>query len=161
GGTRRSGAKARLVRSQRRAFMGALPQTSFGALLKQYRRARHLTQEALAEQAGLSTKAIKSLERGVRQRPHPDTVGRVAQALSLSAEEQVHLEMAARWGGLPATSLPEQRSFLPPNGGPSSQLVDVLSNQLPVQPTSFIGREKEVAGIAALLSRKHLRLLTL
>jgi transcriptional regulator with XRE-family HTH domain len=76
--------------------MGALPTTSFGALLKQYRRARHLTQEALAEQAGLSTNAINSLERGVRQRPYPDTVARLAEALRLSAEERAGLEMAAR-----------------------------------------------------------------
>ncbi len=39
--------------------------------------------------------------------------------------------------------------------------LDVHPNNLPVQPTPFIGREKEVAGVAALLSREHVRLLTL
>jgi len=44
---------------------------------------------------------------------------------------------------------------------PPLRTLDVHPNNLPVQPTPFIGREKEVAGVAALLSREHVRLLTL
>lgn len=96
--------------------MGALPPTSFGALLKHYRRDRHLTQEALAELAGLSTNAINSLERGVRQRPYPDTVARLAEALRLSLEERASLEMAARDqafpGPLSSTTVPTRPADL-------------------------------------------------
>jgi transcriptional regulator with XRE-family HTH domain len=41
------------------------PAPRFGALLKHYRRAAGLTQEALAEQARLSVRGIQNLERGV------------------------------------------------------------------------------------------------
>ncbi len=42
---------------------------SFGALLKRYRQAAGLTQEELAERAGLSRRGIADLERGERQTP--------------------------------------------------------------------------------------------
>jgi transcriptional regulator with XRE-family HTH domain len=38
---------------------------SFGSLLKEYRVAQRLSQEALAERAGLSREAISLLERGL------------------------------------------------------------------------------------------------
>ncbi|HEY0071834.1 MAG TPA: tetratricopeptide repeat protein [Chloroflexia bacterium] len=40
-------------------------------------------------------------------------------------------------------------------------LMDTVSNNLPVQPTPFIGREKEVEAACALLRREGVRLLTL
>jgi transcriptional regulator with XRE-family HTH domain len=47
--------------------MAPAPAARFGALLKHYRRAAGLTQEALAEQARLSVRGIQDLERGVSQ----------------------------------------------------------------------------------------------
>jgi transcriptional regulator with XRE-family HTH domain len=45
---------------------------TFGALLARYRGAANLTQEDLAERAGLSVRAIRALERGGSRRlPHP------------------------------------------------------------------------------------------
>ena len=43
---------------------------SFGILLKKYRLAAGLTQEELAEHAGISTRGISDLERGVRRTPY-------------------------------------------------------------------------------------------
>jgi len=40
---------------------------SFGALLKRYRLAAGLSQEALATRASLSTRAISDLERGINR----------------------------------------------------------------------------------------------
>ena len=54
---------------------------AFGALLRRHRLAAGLSQEALAERAGLSVRGLSDLERGVRQAPHPDTVRRLVQAL--------------------------------------------------------------------------------
>ncbi|MDT7789990.1 MAG: hypothetical protein QOF58_8409, partial [Pseudonocardiales bacterium] len=59
---------------------------SFGALLRHHRLAAALTQEALAEQAGISAQAVGVLERGVRRYPHRETVSRLAGALRLSQE---------------------------------------------------------------------------
>jgi len=57
-----------------------VPFVTFGALLRQYRRAAGLTQEALAERAGVTAQAISALERGFRRRPHPSTVRLLAAA---------------------------------------------------------------------------------
>jgi transcriptional regulator with XRE-family HTH domain len=47
---------------------------SFGALLRGHRVAAGLTQEALAARAGLSSRGIADLERGVRRAPYRHTV---------------------------------------------------------------------------------------
>jgi len=70
--------------------------STFAELLRSYRLAAGLSQEALAEKAGLSPDAVGSHERGERQRPHRHTVRRYAEALQLSPEEQARFEMAAR-----------------------------------------------------------------
>ncbi len=49
-------------------------QTSFGILLKRYRMAAGLTQEALAARAGLSARTIADLERGINRLPRHDTL---------------------------------------------------------------------------------------
>ena len=67
--------------------MAAAAPRPFGALLKRYRQAAGLTQEALAGQAGLSMRTISDLERGLKTRPHPDTVARLAAALRLAPAE--------------------------------------------------------------------------
>jgi class 3 adenylate cyclase/tetratricopeptide (TPR) repeat protein len=69
---------------------------SFATLLRRYRAAARLTQEELAERAGLSARAITDLERGVRRSPYPDTVNRLAQALQLGATEREALLRARR-----------------------------------------------------------------
>ena len=68
----------------------------FGEALRRYRLAAGLTQEALAECAGLSRRGISDLERGVNQTPRRETVALLAQALMLSPRERATLEAAAR-----------------------------------------------------------------
>lgn len=60
---------------------------AFGDLLRQYRRATGLTQEALAERAGLSVRGINDLERGARRTPRRDTVVLLASALGLAGDD--------------------------------------------------------------------------
>ncbi len=71
---------------------GSAERASFGALLKRYRVAAGLSQEALAERARLSARAISALERGLRQAPYRNTVGLLVQALGLSKQEATALE---------------------------------------------------------------------
>ena len=68
----------------------------FGELLRRYRLAASLTQEVLAERAGLSARAISDLERGVKQHPHQETVGRLITALELTGDERAALARAGR-----------------------------------------------------------------
>ena len=68
----------------------------FGELLKGYRQAAALTQEELAERAGLSVRGIKALEGGERTRPYRDTIRLLADALQLAGEERSAFEAAAR-----------------------------------------------------------------
>ncbi len=49
---------------------------SCGPLLRQLRRAAGLTQEALAERAGMSARGLQDLERGVSQAPRRRTIDR-------------------------------------------------------------------------------------
>ena len=54
---------------------------TFGALLRRQRLAAGLTQEALAERAGLSAKAVSDLERDPARTPRLGTVTLLADAL--------------------------------------------------------------------------------
>jgi len=67
----------------------------FNTLLRYYRVAAGYSQEALAMAAGLSPRAIRYLESGQRQ-PYPDTLRRLADALSLTAQQRDTLVAAAR-----------------------------------------------------------------
>jgi transcriptional regulator with XRE-family HTH domain len=55
-----------------------------------------LTQEELAERAGLSVNAISVMERGLTRAPHKDTVELLAEALRLPQEERAEFVAAAR-----------------------------------------------------------------
>ena len=55
----------------------------FGLLLRRLRERSGLSQEQLAERAGISAKAVSALERGERQHPYPHTVRSLATALGL------------------------------------------------------------------------------
>jgi predicted ATPase/transcriptional regulator with XRE-family HTH domain len=68
---------------------------SFGGLLRRYRIAASLTQEALAERCRLSPAAIAALEQGRRRAPRLSTVQAIVGALDLGAEEQERLARAA------------------------------------------------------------------
>src|SRR5579863_4482216 len=81
--------------------MATVKQMTFAALLRRYRRALRLTQEALAERAGLSVNAVSALERGVNIAPRKDTVEMLADALQLPNADRVAFEAAAR--GRPTT----------------------------------------------------------
>jgi transcriptional regulator with XRE-family HTH domain len=67
----------------------------FGDLLRRHRRASQISQEALAERAGVSASAVGALERGSRRAPYRETVALLASALCLSDAERGDLEAAA------------------------------------------------------------------
>ncbi len=125
----------------------ATPQSwSFGHLLRRYRSAAGLTQEALAERARLSARAISDMERGLPHLPRPTTVHLLAQALDLAAEARAAFEAAARQVDGPALT-PTRIAAFP--------------GTLPQPLTPLIGREQDETAVARLLLRDDVRLLTL
>lgn len=82
------------------------PPRSFGALLRHHRILAGMTQEALAERAGLSARAISDLERGLSRTPQAGTLDLLTEALQLSVEERAAFEAAARWEKLHPPSDP-------------------------------------------------------
>jgi transcriptional regulator with XRE-family HTH domain len=60
----------------------------FGALLKRYRLAAGLTQEALAERAGLSARAVSDLERDPDRLPRLDSIALLGDALGLTTPQR-------------------------------------------------------------------------
>src|SRR5579871_6613263 len=81
--------------------------TSFGALLRRLRKAANLTQEELAERAGLSRRGINDLERGARLTPRRDTADLLADALGLAGEERAAFLAAARRGPIASDAASE------------------------------------------------------
>ena len=75
--------------------MAAEP-TPFAALLRRFRLAAALSQEGLAEGAGMFPSAISALERGVNRKPYLETVRQLASALSLDEARRESLLAAAR-----------------------------------------------------------------
>ena len=87
---------------------------SFGELLRRRRQAAGLTQEALAERAGVSAKAISDLERDPDRTPRLDTVVLLADALGLDRAERQSLLAVARpdpgWGSGPGPGEPKRQT---------------------------------------------------
>ena len=69
---------------------------TFAELLRRHRLAAGLTQEALADRAGLSVRGIADLERGARRYPHFHTLRSLARALELDPADRVALLAAGQ-----------------------------------------------------------------
>jgi transcriptional regulator with XRE-family HTH domain len=85
------------------------PMLSFGGLLRQLRTQARLTQEELAEAAGLSYRSVSDLERGISRTARKDTAGLLAEALSLTGPVR-DLFIAAARGRTPAAEVLTGRS---------------------------------------------------
>jgi predicted ATPase/DNA-binding XRE family transcriptional regulator len=115
---------------------------AFSALLRRYRVAAGISQEALAERAGLSPQAVSAIERGERRAPRRETVAALARALALNAEQLGALDATVR----------RHRSPRPAHAVPPG---------LPFTATPLIGRDADASVLAYLLNRPHMRLLTI
>ncbi|MEU4193651.1 tetratricopeptide repeat protein [Kribbella sp. NPDC026611] len=113
---------------------------AFGGLLRQHRRDAGLSQEGLAELAGLSVDAIAALERGRRRAPRAHTLRLLADALRLGDPDRTQLTAAAR---------KETDTSRPP------------VRQPPAAANELIGRTTELTATTRLLGQRITRLLTL
>ncbi|MEV6286533.1 tetratricopeptide repeat protein [Kribbella sp. NPDC051770] len=103
-------------------------------LLRHFRKVSGMTQEALAEQAGLSNQAIGALEGGRRRYPRPDTLKRLAAALELGPEDHRKLTEAAR------------------RPGTGEATKDSVPRQLPPPVDHFVGRSGHLSDLTQLLT---------
>jgi tetratricopeptide (TPR) repeat protein/DNA-binding XRE family transcriptional regulator len=74
----------------------AEPPVTFAALLRRLRAAARLTQEDLAEAAGLSPRSVSDLERGIATNPRRDTIRVLADALTLTGQVRADFEALGR-----------------------------------------------------------------
>ena len=126
---------------------------TFADLLREYRRAATMTQEQLAEHAGLSVRALRKLESGASVAPRRDTIDLLATALKLSAEKRTLLEASAsRHRYLPGAVDDTTTTSQPGTQGPR-----------PVNPAAVavVGRTHELALLERHLTGKGPPLLVL
>jgi predicted ATPase/DNA-binding XRE family transcriptional regulator/Tfp pilus assembly protein PilF len=131
------------------------PAWAFADLLRRYRRTAGLTQEELAERAGLSARALRNLESGASQVPRRDTVALLATALNLSLDARARLEASVGRQRFLSSAAEKHTAPLPLalRPMPASNLLTPL--------TPIIGREHEEAAVVHLLRRGDVRLVTL
>lgn len=117
----------------------------FGTYLRRLRDAAALSQDDLATRSGLSARAISDLERGVRQRPRPESLRLLADALAL---EGVEREAFVASAGL------ERRS-------PVRPYTASRAAPLPPPSTRLLGRERELTELSTLVCQPDVPLVTL
>jgi tetratricopeptide (TPR) repeat protein len=126
---------------------GAESGHGLGCLLRRYRCSAGMTQEELAERAGLSVRALSDMERGRTTRPFIRSVRLLADALQLSepARAQLMSELHDRVGEADA---PEPASGPGSLGAPPE-----VPRQLPAPVRHFAGRAAELRKLDDLLDR--------
>lgn len=140
---------------------------TFGDLLKYLRRRAHLTQRELSIAVNYSESHISRLERNLRQ---PDMAALIAlfiPALSLEGEPDTvsyMLELAAQARGEilaqnPVMTFTQTVEKETPDDTYIS--AEQIKNNLPLQLTSFIGRQQEIAETTDLIISNKARLITL
>jgi predicted ATPase/DNA-binding XRE family transcriptional regulator len=137
----------------------AVDRGAFGAVLRRLRLEARMSQEELAERARLSGESISALERGRRRAPYRETIRLLSDGLRLSEDQRRELENAAQRPRISAVGvLPDDSADEPPPVFRARSDVDQTRQNLPLQRTSLIGRDTDVANIARLIF--HDRLVT-
>lgn len=128
----------------------------FGAVLRRLRERAGLSQQELAERAGLTPHAVSALERGTRTRPYPHTVRSLAEALDVSDGDRDSLIAA-----VPRRRDAKQDAAVAPvpTGSPGPDPARPIG--LPVPPTLLYGRGDDVAFVAGMIRSGTARIVTL
>ena len=107
--------------------------------LRRLREGALLSQEDLAERAGISVRTVRNLEAGRIERPRPSTVARLATALGLDGVDPLHTRPV-------------------PTGPPGEPAGPAAPpEQLPPDVVSFVERRTALAALDLLLERARAR----
>jgi transcriptional regulator with XRE-family HTH domain len=117
----------------------AEPELRFAGLLRQLRAEARLTQEELAEAAGLSTRSVSDLERGLTRTAHKDTAGLLAGALGLAGPAREAFVAAARGKAEAGEVLAARHGVMP------GVFAAAATRALPRDTAAFTGRGAELA----------------
>jgi tetratricopeptide (TPR) repeat protein/transcriptional regulator with XRE-family HTH domain len=120
----------------------------FSRLLRSLRLAAGLTQEELADRAGLSVGAVASMERGITRRPYRSSLTRLCDALQLADARRQDLIRLARTGQEWAAA----EGLLPAAGAARKARQPIVPRQLPPAAPDFAGREAQLQSLHALLT---------
>jgi transcriptional regulator with XRE-family HTH domain len=125
----------------------AEPRLSFADLLRQLRAAARLTQEELAEAAGISPRSVSDLERGINRTARKDTALLLADALNLTRPVRAAFVAAARGRASAEEVLTARNEATAGNGSAAA-----ASQTLPRDIGSFTGREEDLARLLETLA---------
>ena len=123
----------------------------FAGLLRQLRAQAGLTQEELAEAAGLSPRSVSDLERGINRTARKDTALLLADALGLAEPVRGLFVAAARGRGAAAEVLTAGRRM-----ARDAPVATGGMHGFPAALTSFIGRAEPLREVTGLLSDHRL-----
>src|SRR5205085_3564916 len=118
----------------------------FADLLRQLRTEARLTQEELAEQAGLSPRSVSDLERGINRTARKDSALMLASALKLAGPVQEAFVAAARGRAEPARVLAVRSEA-------AAESSAAAVRTLPRDIGGFTGRERELTGLEKSLAK--------
>ncbi|MEJ3745313.1 helix-turn-helix domain-containing protein [Actinomycetes bacterium KLBMP 9797] len=116
---------------------------NFAAELRRLRSSRRLTQQELADAAGLSVRSIREMEQGRVATPQPRSAAALAEALKLDDRERRRFLSAARVARIPRPAPPSD------GAGAVGPPAFVVPRQLPADLIDMTGREEALAPLIA------------
>lgn len=115
-------------------------------MLRQHRICAGLSQQELADRAGLSVRALSDMERGRTSRPYIRSVRLLCEALGLPETSRIEL-----FNALPVNTLPTDEASI--HASVSTASATDAPRQLPAPISHFAGRAAELRTLAALLAQ--------